>query len=198
MTDSAVKLFDGNNDVLATDYDSGTGRHTLKTTGGGSGGTFSAAGPTAAGVALTANPVTIGGRAATALPTAVTDGQVVNAMLSKYGQQIVRQALRENQGNQYTTIANTTETTIITADAANKLDISALTFTSDTALSITIRDGTAGTIKDKFTLQANSTGGFVSSALPKLLQTAINANWTAQLSTNGNVTVSATYIKAGA
>jgi hypothetical protein len=65
----------------------------------------------------------IGGRGSTALPTAVSDGQLVAPLLDKYGRQVSPSVLRENKGTQFTSISGTSETTIVTADASNKLEL---------------------------------------------------------------------------
>jgi hypothetical protein len=152
-------------------------------------GTFAvqAAGGTAAGSSLTANPLTIGGRAATTMPTAVTDGQVINAMLTKTGKQVVRGVLRENIGNQQTTITSSVaETTIVTADATYKLDLYGLilTNTSATATKVTIKDSTGGTTRMVFQVPATETRGFMLSPDAGHKQNAANNNWTVTCGTS--------------
>lgn len=141
-------------------------------------------GPTTSGASLTANPLTIGGLAKTALPTAVTDGQVVNRMLDKYGRAvIIPQAPRDLVGTQTTTIsASTSETTIVTAAASIFNDICTIFVanTSATAARVDFRDDTAGTVIFSIYAPAGATTGFCPGV--PVPQTAVNKNWTAQSS----------------
>ena len=144
-------------------------------------------GLTASGSSLTANPVTIGGRGSTAMPTAVSDGQVVNALMSKTGKVITRNVLRENLVNQQTTItSSTSETTIVTADATYKLDLYGLvlTNTSGTGTKVTIKDSTAGTTRFVLWVPANDTRGFMLTPDAGHKQAAANNNWTATCGTS--------------
>lgn len=80
--------------ALKTDLSSVAGTATVT---GGIAGVQSIGGPTAADAAIAAQPVTIGGRASTALPTAMSaDGDVVNAWLSLNGSMNV--ILRDTTG----------------------------------------------------------------------------------------------------
>lgn len=156
-------------------------------------------GGTASGSAVANAPVTVGGRGATALPTAVADGQVIDLLLDKFGRVVVRHFLRENQGIQKTTISNTSETTIVTADASNKLDIHRLiiTNTSATAVNVTIKDSTAGTTRIIFAVPAGLSVGF-SGSIPMIQSAAANNNWTATASGSvSSLEITAEYIKAG-
>ena len=138
-------------------------------------------GPTASGAALTANPLTTGGLAKTALPVAVTDGQVVNRLHDIYGRQIARLTLREQQVDQTTTISSSTaETTILTADATYKLDIYGmiLSNTSATAISVTLRDATGAGTARVFRIPAGQMVGFIFTESGALRQAAVNNNWT--------------------
>jgi hypothetical protein len=90
-----------------------------------------------------------------------------------------------NDGDQTTQIvSSSTETTIVTANAAAHNDITGLQITNQSAtipVTVTIKDGTAGTTRKVFDLAAG--GGIVVSFPNKLMrQSAINANWTATLS----------------
>lgn len=169
-----------------------SGTWNLGVTGGG----------TASGTTLTANPVTTGGLAKTALPTAVTDGQVVNRLQDKYGRQIVRGTLRELMASQTTTItSSTTETTIVTADAANKLDLFRLVISNSSATdcNVTIKDGTGGTTRWVFGVKAGTSTGFAGPADAATPQASINANWTATCSASvASIVITADYVKAGA
>lgn len=143
-------------------------------------------GDVAAGVANSGNPIQAGGLGKTAFPTAVADGQRVPMLLSKFGEPLVRHALRGNVGKQKTTITNSvTETTIITADASFTLDVVAFIFanTGTATTAVSIRDATAGTVMQVVEIPAGETRGYV---LPGsglgFQQAAANNNWTAQCS----------------
>jgi hypothetical protein len=144
-------------------------------------------GPTAADAPLTSAPVTIGGRAATAPPTAVANADVVNAQFDKTGRQVVIGALREMKSRQVTTITSSTaETTIFTADATYNIDIYLLviTNTSATASIVTIKDATAGTTVWVFAVPAGQTVGFAVDSGSAVKQTTVNNNWTATCGTS--------------
>jgi hypothetical protein len=143
----------------------------------------------------------IGGRGSTALPTAVSDGQLVAPLLDKYGRQVSPSVLRENKGTQFTSISGTSETTIVTADASNKLELYCLVVnnTSTTnVLKATIKDSTAGTTRTSFTVPASDTRGFCVPADSGLPQAAVNNNWTATLSgTSPTAEITAGFLKSG-
>lgn len=162
-------------------------------------GIIAAAGQTAAAASLTVNPLTIGGRAATANPTAVTDGQVVNTMHDKVGKLVAVGAIRILKGSQQTSISNTTsETTIVTAVSATFLDLYGLILanTGATTTKVSIRDTTAGTVIAVIEVPTLETRGFtvtVDSAIP---QTTVNTNWTATCaSATTALEVTALYVK---
>lgn len=85
---------------------------------------------------------------------------------------------------QVTAVAATTETTIVTADAANFLDIYGITVSnrSVTDADVIIRDATAGTIVWRWAVKAGSTFGFVRDIKQAERQSAKNQNWTIVLS----------------
>lgn len=156
-------------------------------------------GPTASGSSLTANPLTKGGRAATANPTAVTDGQVVNSMHDKLGKQVVVSAIRTLKSSQRTTITSSTaETTIVTSIAATFNDLYGLvlTNTSATVTQVDIRNTTGGTIICSFEVPANDTRGFMLPCDSGLSQTSGATNWTAQCGTSvASLIVTALYVQ---
>lgn len=160
-----------------------------------------ATGDVASGASDSGNPVKAGGLAKTALPTAVSDGQRVASLHDKYGRQIVRTAMRENLAVQQTQISNSTsETTIVTADASNKLDIYGLILanTGSTATTVTIKDATAGTTRAKIYVPAGDTRGFWGPTDSGLVQASANNNWTATCSAATTaLEVTAAYMKAG-
>lgn len=157
------------------------------------------AGGTAADAAIAFAPVTIGGRAANATPTAVSaNGDVVNATYDLYGRAITRESLRENKGRQVTTITSSTaETTIVTATASVFHDIFRLllTNTSATATAVTIRDTTGGSVVASFVAGAGETVGFSGPISSGMTQAAVNTNWTAQCGTSvASLIVTAEYV----
>lgn len=144
-------------------------------------------GATASGSSLTSAPLTKGGLAKTANPTAVTDGQVVNSLHDKLGKQVVVNSIRDLKGRQSTTLTSTTtETTIVTATAAvfNDLYGLVITNTSATATAVTIRDVTAGSPVATFNIPAGDTRGFMLPESGAWKQTTVNTAWTAQCGTS--------------
>lgn len=155
-------------------------------------------GSTASGSSVTSNPVTLGGRAATALPTAVSDGQVVNEMLDKFGRGVMlNNAFRDIIASQTTTITSSTaETTIITAIASTFADLASIMVsnTSATAVRVDFRDTTAGSVLFSIYVPAGDMRGVnLTSPWP---QTSVNTNWTAQSSASvSDLRIAAQYIK---
>lgn len=156
-------------------------------------------GGTASGATLTAAPVTGGGLAKTTNPTAVTDGQVVNSLYDKLGKQVVTGSIRDLKGRQTTTItASTAETTIVTAIASTFLDIYRLiiTNTSATAVTVTIKDATAGSTVEVIGVPAGETRGWSSPESAAATQSTVNNNWTATVSASvTSVVITAYYVK---
>lgn len=145
------------------------------------------------------NPIKIGGRANTSMPASVADGDRVNAQFSKTGIQITRGSIREQQGNQQTTItASTAETTIITADATYFLDVYSIivTNTSATATNVTIKDSTAGTTRVVIAVPANDIRGFALPVDSAHKQATVNNNWTATSSASvSSLQITALFVK---
>jgi len=130
-------------------------------------------------------PVTEGGLAKTANPAAVDDGDVVNALHDKLGKRISIPALREVKAIQTTTITGTSETTIVTAGGSGVFkDLYRLVMTnsSATAVTVAIKDATAGTTRYTFAVPAGATVGFSADAGSAAVQSAAANNWTAQVS----------------
>jgi hypothetical protein len=127
-------------------------------------------------------PVKVGFKAVTTTPTAVDDDDRVNALSDTLGRQVVSpHQLIDEQDDQVTTISNTSETTILAAGGAGvKNDLIAITVanSSTTSTLVTIRDGTAGTIRWYIEATAESTSGIVF-PMP-LRQASANVVWTAQ------------------
>lgn len=156
-------------------------------------------GVTAADSALTVAPVTGGGLAKTANPTAVADGDVVNTLHDKLGKLVAVSAIRDLKGVQHTTItASTSETTVITAVASTFLDVYGMIFanSSATATEATIKDATAGTTRATVAIPANASAGFMLDAGSAIPQAAVNNNWTVTLADSvTSVFVTALYVK---
>lgn len=156
-------------------------------------------GPTAADAPLTANPVTIGGRAATANPTAVANADVVNTMHDKLGKLVAVSALRALKGIQKTTITSSTaETTIVTAGAAGVfVDVFRLVIanTSASPCNVTIKDATAGTTRYILAVPAGQTVGFSGDCGSAAIQATAANNWTATCSASvASIEITAEYV----
>ncbi len=169
--------------------------HTITDTGS----VVAAAGDTASGVTDAGNPVKIGGLAKTANPTAVTTGQRVAQLYDKLGKAVAVDCLRELKSQQKTTITSSTaETTIVTADATNFLDLYGLFLanTSATACNVTIKDATSGTTRAIIAVPAGDTRGFLMGAGSAIPQATANNNWTATCSASvASMEVTALFVK---
>jgi len=143
-----------------------------------------AAGDVASGATDSGNPIKIGGRAATTIPTAVTDGQRANIMVDKIGRQIVAVGMpRGFKASGNITLTSTTETTLIGQVASTFLDLTKVIAvnTSATAVRVDFRDTTGGSVMFQLYIPAGQTVGFACGDDP-IPQTTVNTNWTAQLS----------------
>lgn len=158
-----------------------------------------AAGDIAAAAPDSGNPLKIGGVGKTANPTAVSDGQRVNALFDKLGKQVVVGAIRDLKGRQKTTItASTSETTIITAVASTFLDLYGLILanTGATTTKVDIRDTTGGSIITTIEVPTLETRGFMLPVDSALAQASVNTNWTAQCgSSTSSLEVTALFSK---
>lgn len=139
-----------------------------------------------------------GNLAKTALPTATTDGQLTSNMGDKFGRSVMlNNAIRDIMGTQTTTItASVSETTIITQVASTFLDLVSIFIsnTSATAVSVSIRDTTAGSVIFTLYIPAGDMRGI--SLTTPWPQTTVNTNWSAQSSSSvTSLVVSALYIK---
>lgn len=195
-----VRLKPASTAVAATDQALVVGLHPSSPLPAGTnviGGTM---GDIASGVTDGNAPVKIGGQARITNPTAVTDGQRVNAIYDKLGKQVVVGAIRDLKAKQITTItASVAETTIVTAGAAGVFnDVYGFVFTntSATAINVAIREATAGTTIMNIAVPAADTRGLmlpVDSALP---QATAASNWTATCSASiTSLIVTALYVK---
>lgn len=159
--------------------------------------TISAVGDVASGSADSGNPVKVGYVARTALPTAVSAGQRINAQADKFGRQVViPQAFRDIVGTNYTIIAMTGETTIIPAQGSGVFaDLVGImvTNTGSTFTAVTVRDTpNGGTIFAVLIPAGEMRGAIFSTPVP---QTTANNAWTAQLSNSIVAHVSTQFIK---
>jgi hypothetical protein len=142
-------------------------------------------GDTASGSADANNPVKVGGVARTANPTAVTNGQRVNASFDKLGKLIAVGAIRDVKGVQKTSITSTTETVVVTAGGAGVFnDVYAIVVTNKSATGVFVdfRDATAGTVRMTLAAPASDTRGFTVAVDSAMVQAAAANNWTATLS----------------
>lgn len=156
-------------------------------------------GSTASGSSLVEAPVTGGGLAKTANPTAVSDGQVVNSLHDKLGKQVVVGSIRDLKGDAPLTLtATTTETTLIAAVASTFLDVYGVivTNTSATACEVVFRDVTAGTPRFSIEVPPTDTRGFMLPESAAYKQATVNTAWTAQCGTSvSSIKISALYVK---
>lgn len=156
-------------------------------------------GDTANAASDAGNPVKIGGVGKTANPTAVTDGQRVNAVFDKLGKQVVVGSIRDLKGIQQTTITSSTaETTVVTAVASTFLDVYGciVTNTSATVTKVTFKDSTAGTTRFVIEVPATDTRGFMLGESAAVAQATVNNNWTATCGTSvAGVEITMLYVK---
>lgn len=105
------------------------------------------------------------------------------------------------KNRQFTPVAVTAETTIVTADAAYCLDIYGITVSnrSVTDLDVIIKDATgAGTNVWRWAVKAGSTFGFMRPIKDAEAQTAKANNWTITLSSANTVDVTAHFVQRAA
>lgn len=137
-------------------------------------------GSTAADAAIANPPLTVGGRAATTNPTAVSNGDVVNAMYDTQGRQVVTVGLLADQGSTGdVNYSDTASHTLIAAGATGiKRHISMLTIANEnttTGATVTLSDGT---VNRRYRIGPNSTFGFSPVRLLKASSAA--TAWTIQ------------------
>jgi hypothetical protein len=155
-------------------------------------------GDTASGATDANNPVKIGGVARTTNPTAVTNGQRVNATFDKLGKLCTVSALRELKGVQKTSITVATETTVVTAGAAGVFnDVYAFIVTNKSATPVFVdfRDATAGTVRMTLAAPASDTRGFTVTVDSAMVQAVAANNWTATVSSAvSSIEITALYV----
>lgn len=146
-------------------------------------------GGVAHGATDSGNPIKIGGKARTADPTAVSDGQRVDAMLDKLGRFIVGLGcLTENvfSGMTSSDITNTTSTQVVAAGGAGVKYavhcISVSNMNATVATRVDLQDGT--TAKWPCSAAAGGGGCFTCSPIPFFVGTA-NTALRAQAATSG-------------
>ncbi|MNO33052.1 hypothetical protein D3C76_230580 [compost metagenome] len=131
------------------------------------------------------NPILVAGEGRVTQRTTTGDGLISRFVLDKYGRIVVKNGhIRELQDTSTMLILSTTnETTLIPAIATAINDITniVITNTSATDVRVDFRDTTGGTVKLSVMVRASDTKmlPFSNSVLK---QTAVNTNWTAQLS----------------
>lgn len=139
-------------------------------------------------------PLWIGGAAATVTPSSCTAGRAVDGYWSKSGHLVVNiDSVREQNGDQLTTLTSTTTVTaIVTADATYMNDLIGLviTNTSATATDVILYDDDGTTERTHIYCPAADTRGVVFARPFK--QTAINKAWKAKTVTG----VASVYITA--
>lgn len=161
-------------------------------------GAFVVQGPIASGSSNGNNPVKIGYVAQTALPTAVSAGQVVDSNGDKFGRGVIIPFGQRDivlPMTQLTLSGTTTETSLITAVASTFLDLISLVVinTSAAATQVDFRDSTGGTIRLSLYVPAGDTRGVVfSTPFP---QAAVNTAWTAKCGTSvSSIIITGSYI----
>lgn len=142
-----------------------------------------------AGVAVTGSPLNIGFRAATAYPTAVTDGQTVWGMADKAGRQsVVLNAPRDlitQPGSDAVLTASGTLVLLLQSGGTGVFnDIISLNITNGGSGATRVDILTSGTIYRSFQIAAN--GGGVFNFTTPMTQPQANSAWQATLDTAVN------------
>ncbi len=159
---------------------------------------WSVQGDAASGVAVAGNPLLQGGRAATALPTAVSDGQAVAAQMDSLGRTVTTRiptALQLQNGN--TTLTTTSSTQLIAAQAAGvRIAVTHIhvSNTSATGVRVDILDGSTVIWSDFVAPSGGGAGEDFGIALLGSAATALNAQLSAAV-TDVRVSVVAHQIK---
>lgn len=134
--------------------------------------------------AVTGNPFLVGAEARTTNPTAVADGDLTRIQADDQGRVVIAGFAPRDLVDQNTiTLSSTSETTLLAQVASTFLDLTFLSASnsSGTGVRLDIRDATTGTVRLSMYLAASG-GGFVMNFTQPFQQTAVNNNWTAQLS----------------
>jgi len=136
----------------------------------------------------------LGVRADTLADVSGSTGDYIQQSHDLKGRLMVGSAPRDLKLNQVTTItASTAETTIVTAVASTFLDLYGLivTNTSATAVTVAIKDATAGTTRLNIAVPAGDTRGFMLPIDAAIKQSAVNNNWTATTQSVTSVIITA-------
>jgi len=136
----------------------------------------------------------LGVRADTLADVSGATGDYIQMTTDLKGRVMVGSAPRTLKLNQVTTItASTSETTIVTAVASTFLDLYGLivTNTSATAVTVAIKDATAGTTRLNIAVPAGDTRGFMLPIDAAIKQSAVNNNWTATTQSVTSVIITA-------
>lgn len=145
------------------------------------------------------SPVKVGGKARQTNPTAVADGDRVDASFDDVGRQIIQPIqARDLISHQHTQIASSSsETTVVTAGGSGVFnDIVSIMITNQTATAVnaTLKDSTGGTTRAIIAIPASGGAIFQPATIfPQLA--AANNNWTITLS-SASVTVNITALFA--
>lgn len=144
---------------------------------GGVNGSQSVGGPTASGSSLAANPVTIGGRAENAEPTAVTNGQVVNVAVDLVGKQIVMPfANKENFVTGSTAAITTATNTSMISAAGSGIKIYLTGFScANTGATTSLTQFTSGSGGTVLWTTINPAGAGTNAQISPPVATAANA-----------------------
>ena len=127
--------------------------------------------------------ISIAAEARTTARTPVADGQAVRPIADKLARLVIAgTSIRELTDNNLVSLTTAAETTLVPAVAAIANDITALLICNRDSVAhwVDIRDATAGTIRASIAVQAGDSA-VVTFARNALKQSAVNANWTAQL-----------------
>lgn len=139
-------------------------------------------------------PVRIGGVVTQTNPTAYSDGQVSNFRTDDLGRQIMRPVqVRDLIQTAYATLSTGTETTLLAGAASTFYDLIYImgANTSDAAVQVDIRSGTANGVVATMECPANGNGGV---ALPVPIPQDVAANtWTVDMP---DITGTTVYISA--
>jgi len=123
-----------------------------------------------------------------------TTGDYTQISTDLKGRVMVGSAPRNLKLNQVTTItASAAETTIVTAVASTFLDLYGLivTNTSATAVTVALKDASAGATRLNIAVPAGDTRGFMLPIDAAIKQTAVNNNWTATTQSVTSVIITA-------
>jgi hypothetical protein len=148
----------------------------------------------ATGASVPANAIQVGDRAATALPTAVANAQLVAPMTDKYGRQVVvLGTIRDLVGFASVQTTDTGAHNLLASGGADIFtDLISLAITNETATA-TVVSLSDGTVTYKFALAAN--GGIVNQWNATLPATSAATAWTVTSSATVTLNFVVTYCK---